>query len=170
MADRIGVERCGAKWRINPQKHHRGAELMFLGEYQHSLDAKGRIIVPAKFREELGVRFIATKGLDNCIFLYPLNEWRTIEEKLKSLPFTRADVRSFARFFFAGASELEIDKQGRIVLPPNLRDYAGINKDLIVIGVGSRVEIWAGDNWAQYNQAAESSYEMIAENLVGLGI
>jgi len=143
---------------------------MFLGEYQHSLDAKGRIIVPSKFREELGARFIATKGLDNCIFLYPPDEWKTIEEKLRSLPFTRADVRSFARFFFSGASEMEMDKQGRIVLPPNLRDYAGIEKELIVIGVGARVEIWAGDKWAQYNQTAESSYEVIAENLVGLGI
>jgi len=143
---------------------------MFLGEYQHSLDAKGRIIIPAKFREELGVKFIATKGLDNCIFLYPLEEWRTVEDKLRALPFTRSDVRSFARFFLSGASELDMDKQGRIVLPPNLRDYAAISKDLIVIGVGSRVEIWATDSWSQYNRVAESSYEEIAENLVGLGI
>ncbi len=142
---------------------------MFLGEYQHSLDTKGRIIVPSKFREELGAKFIATKGLDNCLFLYPLDEWKLIEEKLRSLPFTRADVRSFARFFFSGASELEIDKQGRIVLPTNLRDYADIVKDLIVIGVGSRVEIWASEKWRDYNQMAESSYESIAENLVGLG-
>lgn len=143
---------------------------MFLGEYQHSLDPKGRIIVPAKFREELGSKFVATKGLDNCIFLYPLGEWQVLEEKLRSLPFTRADVRSFARFFFSGASELEMDKQGRIVLPPNLRDYAGINRDLMVIGVGARVEIWSNQSWEQYNQSAESSFEMIAENLVGFGI
>ncbi len=143
---------------------------MFLGEYQHSLDAKGRIIVPAKFREGLGIRFVATKGLDNCIFLYPLEEWRTIEGKLRELPFTKADVRSFARFFFSGASDLEIDKQGRILLPVNLRDYAGIEKDLIVIGVGARVEIWSAEKWAEYNQTAESSYEAIAENLVGLDI
>lgn len=143
---------------------------MFLGEYQHSLDPKGRIIVPAKFREELGFKFIATKGLDNCIFLYPSEEWQVLEAKLRSLPFTRADVRSFARFFFSGASELEMDKQGRIVVPANLRDYAGINKDLTVIGVGSRVEIWSSESWEQYNQSAESSFEMIAENLVGFGI
>ncbi len=143
---------------------------MFLGEYQHSLDSKGRIIVPSKFREELGASFIATKGLDNCLFLYPMNEWKTIEEKLRALPFTRADVRSFARFFFSGASELEIDKQGRILLPSNLRDYAMIEKELVVIGVGSRVEIWANEKWTQYNQTAESSYEVIAENLVGLGL
>jgi len=142
---------------------------MFLGEYQHSLDAKGRIIVPSRFREELGERFIATKGLDNCLFLYPMDEWKTIEEKLRTLPFTRADVRSFARFFFSGAAELEIDKQGRILLPPNLRDYAGIERELFIIGVGSRVEIWSGEKWAEYNRTAESSYEAIAENLVDLG-
>ena len=90
---------------------------MFLGEYQHSLDSKGRITVPAKFREQLGEKFVATKGLDNCIFLYPMDEWRIIEEKLRSLPFTRADVRSFARFFFSGASELEIDRQGGTLIP-----------------------------------------------------
>ena len=143
---------------------------MFLGEYQHSLDSKGRIIVPSKFREELGISFIATKGLDNCLFLYPMDEWKTIEAKLRALPFTRADVRSFARFFFSGASELEIDKQGRILLPSNLRDYAMIEKELVIIGVGSRVEIWANEKWAQYNQAAELSYEVIAENLVGMSL
>jgi len=142
---------------------------MFLGEYQHSLDAKGRIIVPSRFREELGEKFIATKGLDNCLFLYPMDEWKTIEEKLRTLPFTRADVRSFARFFFSGAAELEIDKQGRILLPPNLRDYADIEKELFIIGVGSRVEIWSGEKWAEYNRTAEASYEAIAENLVDLG-
>jgi len=133
------------------------------------LDAKGRIIVPSRFREELGERFITTKGLDNCLFLYPMDEWKTIEEKLRTLPFTRADVRSFARFFFSGAAELEIDKQGRILLPPNLRDYAGIERELFVIGVGSRVEIWSSEKWAEYNRTAESSYEAIAENLVDLG-
>lgn len=126
--------------------------------------------MPSKFREELGASFVATKGLDNCLFLYPMDEWKTIEEKLRSLPFTRADVRSFARFFFSGASELEIDKQGRILLPSNLRDYAMIEKELVIIGVGSRVEIWANEKWAQYNKTAESSYEEIAENLVGLGL
>jgi len=163
------VVRCGAKWSKDPKISPKEVELMFLGEYQHSLDAKGRIIVPSKFREELGARFIATKGLDNCLFLYPMDEWKVIEEKLRTLPFTRADVRSFARFFFSGASELEIDKQGRILLPPNLREYAGIEKDLTIIGVGARVEIWANEKWAPYNQTAQSSYEIIAENLVGLG-
>ena len=143
---------------------------MFLGEFQHSVDNKGRITVPARFREELGACFYATKGLDNCIFLYPSKEWQLIEEKLRSLPFTRADVRSFARFFFSGATELEIDKQGRILLPPNLRDYAEIDKDLVIIGVGARVEIWSNSKWAAYNEHAESSYLSIAENLVDLGL
>ncbi len=143
---------------------------MFLGEYQHSLDAKGRITIPARFREELGEKFVATKGLDNCIFLYPMEEWKTIEKKLRSLPFTRADVRSFARFFFSGAAEMEIDCQGRTLVPVNLREYADIDKDTIIIGVGSRIEIWSAANWGKYNQEAESSYEEIAESMVDLGI
>lgn len=143
---------------------------MFLGEYQHSLDVKGRVTIPSKFREELGDKFIATKGLDNCIFLYPMIEWQVIEEKVRSLPFTRADVRSFARFFFSGASELEVDKQGRTVMPVNLREYAEIDRDVIIIGVGSRVEIWSSVQWERYTEKAESSYEEIAESLVDLGI
>lgn len=143
---------------------------MFLGEYQHSLDNKGRITVPAKFREQLGDRFVVTKGLENCIFLYPFQEWQVIEEKLKTLPFTRADVRSFARFFFSGASEMEIDKQGRAVLPSSLREYASIDKDIIIIGVGTRAEIWAAEKWEKYIDSAEESYEDIAASLVDLGI
>ncbi|HPF21376.1 MAG TPA: division/cell wall cluster transcriptional repressor MraZ [Syntrophomonas sp.] len=143
---------------------------MFLGEYQHSLDIKARFIVPARFREELGTRFVATKGLDNCVFIYPLTEWKSIEEKIRSLPFTRADVRSFARFFFSGAAELEPDKQGRVVLPQNLREYAQIDKDLVIIGVGPRIEIWASPIWEAYNQTAASSYESYAESLVDLGL
>jgi MraZ protein len=143
---------------------------MFLGEYQHSLDPKGRITIPAKIREELGLKFIATKGLDNCIFLYQLEEWNRIEEKLHALPFTRADVRSFARFFFSGAAELEVDRQGRVLLPNNLREYAGIDKDIIIAGVGSRVEIWASHKWTQYSETAASAYEKLAESLVDLGL
>lgn len=143
---------------------------MFLGEYQHSLDPKGRVTIPSKFREELGERMIATKGLDNCIFLYPPGEWENVEEKLHSLPLTRADVRSFVRFFLSGASELELDKQGRTVLPANLRDYAGIERDLVIIGVGSRVEIWCAENWENYSENAGASFAEIAESLVDLGI
>lgn len=143
---------------------------MFLGEYQHSLDAKARIIIPSKFREELGDKFVATKGLDNCIFLYPLKEWQEIEQKLSKLPLTRADARSFVRFFFSGAAELDLDKQGRTVMPSNLREYSNIEKDVVIIGVGSRIEVWSAEKWTNYNNLANSSYEEIAENLVDLGI
>ncbi|NLJ71399.1 MAG: division/cell wall cluster transcriptional repressor MraZ [Syntrophomonadaceae bacterium] len=143
---------------------------MFLGEYQHSLDAKGRITIPSKFREELGDKFVATKGLDDCIFIYPLSEWQEIELKLNKLPLARADVRSFVRFFFSGAAELENDKQGRIIIPANLREYADIFKDVVIIGVGSRLEVWATGKWEEYNEMASSSFAEIAENLVDLGI
>lgn len=143
---------------------------MFLGEYQHSLDEKGRVTIPAKFREGIGYKFVVTKGLDNCIFLYPRDEWQLIEKKLRSLPLTRSDVRSFVRFFFSGAAEMDLDKQGRSVLPLNLREYAGIERDVIIIGVGSRVEIWSADKWTNYSENAQSSYEEIAESLVDLGI
>jgi len=143
---------------------------VFLGEYQHTLDSKYRLTMPAKLREGLGGKFILTKGLDNCIFVYPMDEWKHIEEKLHSLPLTRSDVRSFVRFFFSGATEIEPDKQGRMVLPVNLREYAHIDKDVVIIGVGSRVEIWSIDKWTNYNNVTEESFAEIAESLVDLGI
>ena len=139
---------------------------MFMGEFQHTIDGKGRLIVPAKFRETLGDKFVATKGLDNCLFVYPLGEWQALEQKLKSLPFTRADARAFVRFFFSGATECEIDKQGRILLPANLREYAKLDKDVVVLGVSSRVEIWSADEWSKYSSEAEATYEEIAEKIV----
>lgn len=142
---------------------------MFLGEYQHFLDAKGRMTVPAKFREGLGDSFVATKGLDNCLFLYPWAEWRNLEQKLKSLPFTRKDVRAFVRFFFSGAAECEVDKQGRTVLPVPLREYARIEKEVVIVGVGTRVEVWSRELWEEYLQAAGNSYVEIAEKLDELG-
>lgn len=143
---------------------------MFLGEYQHSLDPKSRIIIPSRYREELGERFVATKGLDDCIFIYPLEEWASIGAKLRTLPLTQGKARSFVRFFLAGAAELEIDKQGRTVLPLHLREYAGVDKDVAIIGVGSRIEIWAHDKWTRYNEMAGSNFEEIAESLVDIGI
>lgn len=139
---------------------------MFMGEYQHSIDGKGRLIVPAKFREGLGEKFVATKGLDNCLFVYPAAEWEALEQKLKTLPFTKADARAFVRFFFSGATECEIDKQGRILLPANLREYAKLDKDVVVLGVSSRVEIWSKDVWEHYSDQAGSAYEEIAEKIV----
>jgi len=139
---------------------------MFMGEYLHTVDPKGRLIMPAKFREGLGEKFVATKGLDNCLFVYPMEEWQALEQKLKSLPFTKSDARAFVRFFFSGATECELDKQGRILLPANLREYAKLDKDVVVIGVSSRVEIWSKDLWEQYNTKTEVSYEDVAEKLV----
>ena len=141
-----------------------------MGEYQHTLDAKGRLIIPAKFREELGTGSVMTRGLDNCLFLFPAEEWRLLEEKLKTLPLTKSDARQFVRFLFSGATECELDKQGRINVPQNLRDYARIEKDAVVIGVSSRVEIWSKEKWESYVNQAEESFENIAENIVELGI
>lgn len=138
-----------------------------MGEYQHSIDAKGRLIVPSKFREGLGNTFVITRGLDNCLFGYPMNEWRKLEEKLKELPMTKKDARAFARFFFSGATEVEIDKQGRINIPSTLTSYAKLEKECVVLGVSSKIEIWAKDAWESYFNEAEESFNDIAENLIG---
>jgi MraZ protein len=143
---------------------------MFMGEYQHTIDPKGRLIVPAKLREGLGEKFVATKGLDNCLFVYPMDEWKLMEQKLKSLPFTRADARSFVRFFFSGATECEVDKQGRILIPANLREYAKLDKDVVLLGVSSRVEIWSKDLWGTYSHQAEETYTEVAEKIVDLDL
>jgi len=136
----------------------------------HTIDAKGRLAVPAKFRAALDERFIATKGLDHCLFVYPTTEWNELEQKLRNLPFTQPDVRAFVRFFFSGATECEVDKQGRILLPANLREYAKLEKDVILVGVSSRVEIWSQELWADYSRQAEDAYASAAESLVNLGI
>lgn len=143
---------------------------MFTGEYQHGVDDKGRMIVPAKFREVLGEMFMMTKGLDNCLFVYPQAEWNTLESKLKNLPFTNKDARAFARFFFSGAVECEIDKQGRILINGNLREYAGIIKDVVIIGVGTRIEIWSKETWEGYSTETEKSYEELAEKIMELDL
>ena len=141
---------------------------VFMGEYQHTLDEKGRVIVPAKFREGLGESFVMTRGLDKCLFVYPQSEWEILEQKLKSLPMTRADARSFVRFFLSGATECALDKQGRIVIPTLLRDYATLDRDIVVLGVSNRVEIWSQERWQEYSDAAAESFADIAEGLVDL--
>jgi len=143
---------------------------MFMGEYQHSIDAKGRLFIPAKFREELGDTFVVTRGLDHCLFGYPQAEWQELEKKLRALPFTKADARAFVRFFFSGASEGEIDKQGRILLPQVLRDYAQLEKEVVILGVSNRVEIWSASRWAEYSTEASRDFEAIAEKLVDLDL
>ncbi len=141
---------------------------MFMGEYNHTVDAKGRLIVPSKFREQLGEEFVVTKGLDGCLFVYENSEWKALEEKLHALPLTNANARKFSRFFLAGATTCEVDRQGRILLPAVLRDFAKIDKDAVLVGVGSRIEIWSKDVWNQSN--TYDDMEEIAENMEGLGI
>lgn len=138
---------------------------MLLGEHLHNLDAKGRLIIPSKFRDDLGQTFVATKGLDGCLFLFPMKEWEKLSEKLNHLPLARQKARAFTRFFFSSANELECDKQGRIALPSSLKDYAGLNKEVRIIGVHNRIELWSEDRWSDYQEqeAAEESFEQLAE-------
>lgn len=137
-----------------------------MGEYENKLDAKGRMIVPAKFRQQLNERFIITRGLDKCLFGYTIEEWQTIEEKLKTLPMTKRDARKFTRMFFSGATEVELDKQGRINIPSTLRQYANLDKDCTVIGVSNRIEIWDRAAWNDFYDESEDNFEEIAEDLI----
>lgn len=141
---------------------------MLMGEYNHSLDAKGRFIVPAKLREQLGERFVVSKGLDGCLFAFPPEEWAKLEAKIQDLPLTNMRARKFARHILAGASEMELDKQGRVLLPLNLREAAKLEKDIVLCGVGSRMEIWDKDTWQSYS--LYDDMEEVAENMADLGI
>lgn len=143
---------------------------MLIGEYEHSLDAKGRLIMPAKLRTDMGENFIITKGLDGCLFVFSQNEWSNFESKLKELPLTNKNARDFVRFFLSGATECEIDKQGRFLLVNTLREYAEITKEVIIIGVGTRLEIWDKEKWKKYNSNENISADTIAENMTMLGI
>jgi MraZ protein len=138
---------------------------MFIGEYQHSFDAKGRLIMPVKFRAQLGERCIATRGMDRSLFVYPFEEWNALEQKLRQLPLTKTEARAFARFFFSGAAECELDPQGRILIPPGLREYAGITREVAVIGVSSRIEIWDRERWLQYYAPVEESFDDLVSKL-----
>lgn len=141
---------------------------MFMGEYNHTIDAKGRLIIPSKFREVLGDEFVVTKGLDGCLFVYDNNEWTAFEEKLKSLPLTNKDARKFVRFFLAGAANVEVDKQGRILVPSVLREFGELNKDVVLVGVASRIEIWSKERW---NSTADyEDMDEIAEHMADLGL
>lgn len=139
---------------------------MFMGEYQHTIDDKGRMIIPAKFREALGDSFVITRGLDSCLFVYPRSEWSVLEQKLKALPLMKSDARAFTRFFFSGATECELDKQGRVNIPNTLCEHAKLSKDCVVLGVSNRVEIWSKEIWENYFQESEASFNEIAEKLV----
>ncbi len=145
---------------------------MFYGEYNHSIDRKGRLILPAKFREinkESGVeKFFITRGLDKCIFMFAEDEWRTQEQRFKSVSFTKQESRSFNRIFFSGAVDVMPDRQGRFIIPQYLKDYAGIKKDVIVIGVSNRIEIWDTNMWKTFYTSSQASFEQIAENMINL--
>ncbi|WP_232698429.1 division/cell wall cluster transcriptional repressor MraZ [Brevibacillus daliensis] len=143
---------------------------MFMGEYQHNIDDKNRLTIPAKFRDSLGLSFVVTRGLDRCLFVYPMDEWKALTEKLASLPFTKADARAFTRFFFSGAAECEWDKQGRVNIPPHLREHGRLSKECVVIGVQNRVEIWSKSEWDAYSEAQEDSFGEIAEKLVDFNL
>ena len=143
---------------------------MFMGEYSHNIDAKGRMIVPSKFREQLGDEFVVTKGLDGCLFVYPNEEWQNIEEKFRNVPLTSKDARKFSRFFFAGATTCEVDKQGRILIPSVLREFASLQKDVVFVGVGSRIEIWSKESWNNSISNYDDNMDEVAENMAELGL
>ncbi|HKM34971.1 MAG TPA: division/cell wall cluster transcriptional repressor MraZ [Lachnospiraceae bacterium] len=142
---------------------------MFMGEYNHTIDAKSRLIIPSKFREILGEEFVVTKGLDGCLFVFDSTEWTAFEEKLRKLPsLTNPDVRKFVRFFMAGATAVDLDKQGRILIPNSLKDFAGLDKDVVLIGVGSRMEIWSKERYE--GTVTYDDMEEVALHLSDLGL
>ena len=143
---------------------------MLIGEYEHSLDAKGRLIMPAKLREDMGEKFILTTGLDGCLFGFSMSEWEKFEDKLKSLPITNKNARNFVRFFLSGATECELDKQGRFLIAGKLRDVAKLDKDVTIIGAGTRIEIWDKAKWEEHNSEENLSIEEIEQNMEDLGI
>ena len=141
---------------------------MLIGEFEHSLDTKGRLIMPSKLREDIGDKFIITKGLDGCLFAFSIDEWKNFEQKLRSLPISNKDARAFSRFFFAGAIDCEIDKQGRFLISSNLREFASLTKDVVIVGMDSRIEIWSKDKWQQCD--SDISADEIASKMEMLGI
>jgi len=145
---------------------------MFYGEHKHSLDKKGRLIIPSKLREaskeHYVEKFFLTRGLDGCLFMFPEDEWRSQEAKFKSLSFTKAESRKFNRIYFSGACELIPDKQGRVLLPKYLKDFADIKKDIVIIGVSNRIEVWAEEKWAEFYKGSKDKFEEIAEGLIDI--
>jgi len=147
-----------------------GVVSMLMGEYRHNIDTKGRMIVPSKLREELGEEFVLTRGLDGCLFGYPMSEWQNLESKLNEMPLAKKDARTFVRFFYSAATECELDKQGRINIPSTLRNYATLTKECVVIGVSNRIEIWDEERWQEFSEVAEENFDEIAENMIDFGL
>lgn len=143
---------------------------MLLGEYKHNLDTKGRVAVPAKFRSDLSAGAIITRGLDRSLFIFGASEWEGLVKKLTSLPLAQADSRAFVRLMLAGASDVRLDTQGRILIPDYLREYAGLKKQVIIAGLYNRIEVWDAENWRQYKSKTEAASDEIAERLGELGI
>lgn len=143
---------------------------MLIGEYDHSLDAKGRLIMPSKLREDMGEKFIITTGLDGCLFGFSMSEWEKFEDKLKTLPITNKNARNFVRFFLSGATECELDKQGRFLIASKLREAASLDKDVTIIGAGTRIEIWDKAKWEQQTNEENLSIAEIEKNMEELGI
>jgi MraZ protein len=142
-----------------------GGIAVLMGEYKHVIDSKGRLIIPAKFRDQLGTPFVITRGLDGCLFGYPQTEWQSLEAKLKTLPLTKRDARAFVRFLYSAATECVLDKQGRVNIPPVLRKHADLTKDCVIIGVSNRFEIWSADRWQSYSGDTAANFDEIAEDL-----
>ncbi len=143
---------------------------MFIGEYSHNIDEKGRLAIPVKFRADLSKGAVVTRGLDNCLFLYPMDEWQKMAEKWSKLPVSQKKSRAFARLMLAGAMDVSIDKQGRVMLPEYLRKYAGISKNAVVAGLYDRIEIWDSEAWEKYKKTTEEDSEEIAEALGEMGV
>ncbi len=143
---------------------------MFIGEFNHNIEDKGRMSIPSRFRDELNGKFYVTKGIDDCLFVFPLDEWKIFEEKLSKLPLSKPGARAFVRLFYAGAIECVLDKQGRINITSILREHASIEKEVSIIGVGNRIEIWSKNNWERYNNPDNLSYDDLAEQMEDLGI
>lgn len=141
---------------------------MFMGEYNHTIDAKGRLIIPARFRELLGTEFVLTRGLDGCLFIYPMDEWKVFEQKLRALPLTNKNARTFSRFFVAGAAMCELDRQGRVLVPQTLREFAGLEKDVVLTGNLNRIEVWSKEKWNE--NCDYDDMDEIAENMQDMGI
>ncbi|MCL6563487.1 MAG: division/cell wall cluster transcriptional repressor MraZ [Firmicutes bacterium] len=143
---------------------------MMMGEYSHTLDDKGRIVLPSRFREDFHDRLVMTKGFDGCLLLYPLPEWEKMVQKIQALPMTDPNARAFVRLFMAGAQEVELDRQYRMTVPPRLREYAGMEKEVVLIGLTTRAELWAAERWASYQASTEAGYEAMAEKMAELGL
>src|SRR3989344_1195396 len=143
---------------------------MLVGEHKHTIDPKKRLSIPARFRKEIGNRAVLTRGLDNCLFLFPMREWEQLAEKLGKLPFGQQDTRSFVRLLLSGASEVEMDQLGRVLVPDFLKEYAGLKKTVIVAGLFNRLEIWDEEHWSEYKKNIEKNSDKIAEKLGELGV